>query len=148
MLNSSRVLPLSTCLLLCVAATGCQESRRKAVENAEVNVCARLARVGDALEQAAALSPSSSVGEAEAAGKELRQSIKALDASELRLEKLRLADFQAKAKTFRQEVAAVAKDKTMTLEAAASTLKAKAQPVVAAHKALLADVNCPGSSKP
>ena len=146
MATSSRIISLSACALLCFAAVGCEESRRKAEKNAEVDVCARLARVGDALEAAAALTPSSSVGDAEAAGKELRQSLKALKASESRLEALRLADFQDKAKAFRQQVAAVAKDKTMTLEAAASTLKTRAQPVIAAHKALEAGVKCPGST--
>ncbi|MFO7629895.1 MAG: hypothetical protein R6W06_10360 [Prochlorococcaceae cyanobacterium] len=142
----TRILSLAAAGALCLAAVGCQESPRKA----EVDVCAKLARVGDALEQAAALRPSSSVGEAEAAGKELQKSLKALNSSEAKLEKIRLDAFQVQAKAFRKDVASVAKDKAMTLEAAASALKSKAQPVIAAHKELQAGVNCPGApaSKP
>jgi hypothetical protein len=82
------------------------------------------------------------VGEAEAAGKALRKALKQLENSENQLEQLRLDDFNTKAKAFRKDVAAVAKDKKMTLEAAAGTLKGKAAPVIAAHKALSASVNC------
>ena len=133
---------LAATALLCLGLIGCSKNPEKAEKKAEGNVCSQLANVGVALEQSAALTPTSTVGEAEAAGKALRKTLKQLKTSETQLEQLRLDDFNAKAKAFRKDVAAVAKDKKMTLEAAAGTLKAKAAPVIAAHKALSASVNC------
>mgnify|MGYP003704520537 CR=1 FL=1 len=48
----------------------------------------------------------------------------------------------SKLKAFKKEVAKVSKNKSLTLEKAADELKAKAVPVVAAHKELSASVNC------
>jgi hypothetical protein len=134
----------AACLTLTLAACSPAAKKEANEQQASADVCAQLTRVGTALETAANLKPTSTVGEAEAAGKELRQAIKDLKKSEESLEAARLKDFQTKAKAFNKDLKAVAKDKKLTLEAAAETLKPKAQEVIAAHKALKEGVSCDG----
>lgn len=129
--------------LLALAATGCQkQDLAKKEQKAEAQICTQLASVGQALDQVAALKPSSTVGEASAADKALAGALAALESSEQKLEKLRLQNFQAQLKAFKGEVAKVASNKDQTLAQAAETLKAKAAPVIAARRALSAAVKC------
>jgi hypothetical protein len=134
---------LAILLALGLAAAGCQSgdlSQRQ--EKAEAKICSQLAAVGTALEQVAALKPTSTVAEAQAADKTLGQSLEALEISENQLEKLRIEAFQKQLRGFRAEVAKVTADKGMTLEQAATDLKGKAAPVIAARKALSGAVQC------
>lgn len=131
-----------TCLVA-VAAAGCQkQDLAKKEQKTETQICTQLAAVGQALDQVAALKPTSTVGEAAAADKALATSLAALEKAEQKLEQLRLQNFQTQLKAFKAEVAQVASNKNQTLEQAALTLKAKSVPVIAARRALSAAVKC------
>jgi hypothetical protein len=131
-----------TCLVA-LAATGCQKQDLAQKEaKTEAKICSQLAAVGKALDQVAALKPTSTVGEATAADRALATALSGLETAEQSLEKLRLQNFQTQLKAFKGEVATVASNKNQTLEQAALTLKAKSVPVVAARRALSAAVKC------
>lgn len=131
-----------TCLVS-LAAAGCQkQDLAKKEQKTEAQICTQLAAVGQALDQVAALKPSSTVGEAAAADKALATSLASLEKAEQKLEQLRLQNFQAQLKAFKGEVAQVASNKSQTLEQAAEALKTKAAPVIAARRALSAAVKC------
>jgi hypothetical protein len=129
--------------LVALAATGCQsQDLAKKEAKTEAKICTQLATVGQALDQVAALKPTSTVGEAAAADKALASALAGLESAEQKLEKLRLQSFQAQLKTFKGEVARVTSNKNQTLEQAALTLKAKSLPVIAARRQLSAAVKC------
>ena len=128
--------------LALVACTPIAKKGAMDEQEAAGDVCSQLTRVETALATAAALKPTSTVGEAEAAGKDLRKALKGLKKAEGQLEASRLKAFKEQAKAYNKELAAVAKNKGLTLEAAATSLKPKAEAVVAAQKALKAGVNC------
>jgi len=131
-----------TCLLA-LAATGCQKQNLAHREQkTETQICTQLRAVGTAIDQVAALKPTSTVGEASAADQALATALAALNASEQKLEKLRLQNFQNQLKLFKSEVAKVASNKKQTLEEAAAQLKGKAVPVIAARRQLSAAVQC------
>ncbi|MFY8149099.1 MAG: hypothetical protein ACOVNL_07765 [Prochlorococcaceae cyanobacterium] len=141
------LLALGAVLALSLAA--CQKQNTAQMEQkTESEICTQLAAVGAALEKTAALTPQSTVGQAEAANKELGNSLKALAASQKKLQELRVEDFRKQAKTFRKEVNTVTKSKKLTLEEAAAQLKAKAAPLIAAHRNLSSQVNCTAPAKP
>jgi hypothetical protein len=134
---------LALSCLLALAATGCQKQNLAHREQkTETQICSQLGAVGQALDQVAALKPTSTVGEASAADQALASALTALNASEQKLEKLRLQNFQNQLKRFKSEVARVASNKNQTLEAAAAQLRAKAAPVIAARRQLSAAVQC------
>ncbi|MCP9841908.1 hypothetical protein KBY93_14920 [Synechococcus sp. J7-Johnson] len=135
--------PITLALGFSLMAAGCQQNSQKTELKVEKKICTQLERVGQALEMADALTPQSTVGEAQKVRKELRDSMRALAASETKLEKIRYAQFEQQGKDFRGEIRAIKKDSSMTLEQAATTLKERAQPLIAAHKALKSGVNCP-----
>jgi len=129
--------------LVALAAAGCQKQDLAQKEaKTEAKICTQLAAVGQALDQVAALKPTSTVGEATAADKALESALSGLQSAEQSLEKLRLQNFQNQLKSFKGEVARVASNKNQTLEQAALTLKAKSVPVIAARRALSAAVKC------
>jgi hypothetical protein len=114
----------------------------------EQKICDQLASVGKALEGVAVLSPSSTVGEARKAEQTLASAVAALEASEQKLEDLRLKDFGNQLRSFRGEVAKVAANKSLTLEQAATELKGKAAPVLEARRKLAETVQCEAETKP
>jgi hypothetical protein len=136
----------AACLSLALVACSPVEKKKKnkvvSEQQATVDVCDQLAKVGAALEASAALQPTSTVGEAETAGKNLRTALKGLKQAETTLEEARLKDFQEKAQAFNKQLKTVAKEKQLTLEEAAQTLKPQAESVIAAHKELKAAVQC------
>ena len=133
----------AACLSLTVAAcTPVEKKKPLSEEQASTNVCDQLALVEQALAKVSALKPTSTVGDAETAGKDLRQALKGLSKAENTLEAMRVKDFQKQAKAFSKELKAMTKEKDTTLEAAAAALQPKAAPVIAAHKALKAAVKC------
>jgi len=138
----------AACLSLALAACSPVEKKNKVVteQQATVNVCDQLVKVGAALETSAALTPTSTVGDAEAAGKQLRTALKGLKQAEVTLEAARVEAFQKQAQAFNQELKKVSKEKQLTLEEAAKTLKPQADSVVAAHKELQAAVQCTGKA--
>jgi hypothetical protein len=108
----------------------------------EQKICQQLSEVAKALEQVAALQPTSTVGQARSADLALGTALAALETSKQDLENLRLQAFQKQLKSFKGEVARVTNDKKLTLEQAATDLKTKAQPVITARRQLSAAVNC------
>jgi hypothetical protein len=140
----------AACLSLALAACSPAEKTKKdslvTEQQATVNVCDQLAKVGSALEASAALTPTSTVGDAEAAGQQLRTALEDLKQAEVTLEATRLEAFQKQAQAFNQELEMVSKEKQLTLEEAAKTLKPQADSVVAAHKELQAAVECTGTA--
>ena len=139
-----RRVPFLAAGLAALALAACQPVAQKQPSEkvATGDVCTELNAVATALEQVNSLKPTSTVGEAQSANKALGKAIKGLKGAEAQLEKARITDFETKLKAFKKEVAKVSKNKGLTLEKAADELKAKAAPVVAAHKELSASVNC------
>jgi hypothetical protein len=134
--------------LLALALGGCQQNLPEQKAKTEKAICTELAVVGQALEQVAALKPTSTVGEAQAADRALASALTALEASKEQLENLRLKTFKTQLRTFRGEVQRVASNKKLTIEQAAQVLKAKSGPLIAARKALNAEVDCVEIPKP
>lgn len=128
--------------LLALSLGACQQSPEKAEKKAEVVVCEQLAAVGAALESVEALTPTSTVGDAEKVQKNLVNALNGLEKSEKALEKARVQILRDQMKTFNQEVDKVAKQKKLTLEQAAQELNTKVQPLIAARQQALADVEC------
>ncbi len=114
----------------------------------EKRICTELAAVSQALDGVAALKPTSTVGEAKKADQALVTALTALEASQEKLDNLRLKAFKTQLRTFRGEVEKVSRNKKLTLEMAANLLQAKAAPVVAARQALSAEVDCPAAATP
>lgn len=137
---------LAVAVLTALAIGGCQQNLSKQKTQTEELICQQLAEVGRALEQVAALKPTSTVGEARAADQALATALTKLESSEAKLENLRLKTFNDQLRTFRGEVERVAKNKGLTLEMAANLLKAKSAPVIAARQALTAEVKCDGAT--
>jgi len=139
-----RRVPFLAAGLAALALAACQPVAQKqpSEKAATGDVCSELGAVATALEQVNSLKPTSTVGEAQSANKALGKAIKGLKGAEAELEAARVAEFESKLKAFKKEVAKVSKNKSLTLEKAADELKAKAVPVVAAHKELSASVNC------
>jgi hypothetical protein len=129
--------------VLGVAAAGCQQADlAERQQKAEANVCAQLDNVGKALQQVDALSPTSTIGEARSANEALGAALASLERSEAKLEQLQQKNFRKQLSSFKDEVNRVASNQGLTLEQAASELKQKAQPVIAARKQLATAVNC------
>ena len=137
---------LSLALVACSPAAKKKPTAAITEQQATADVCSKLAKVGSALEASAALKPSSTVGEAETVGENLQMALDALNQAEVTLEQTRFKAFQEKAQAFNTQLKQVAKDKQLTLEAAAETLKPQAESVVAAHQELKAAVQCDGAA--
>jgi hypothetical protein len=134
---------LAATALAALAIGGCQQNIPQQKAQTEKLICKQLAAAGQALEGVAALKPTSTVGEARKADQALATALTNLEASQEKLENLRLKAFKAQLRTFRGDVERVSRNKGLTLEAAANLLKAKAAPVIAARQALNAEVECP-----
>ena len=131
-----------TCLLA-LASVGCQKQTiAQREQKTESKICTQLTNVGKALDQVAALTPTSTVGDAEKAQKNLVTALNGLEKSEKALQKARVRELRDQLKTFNKEVDKVAKQKKLTLEQAAQELRTKAQPVIAARQQALAEVEC------
>ena len=134
----------SSDLLVALVAAGCQsQDLAKRELKTEAKVCQQLAAVGTTLEEVAALTPTSTVGQAQAANQALSKALVGLGQAEQTLEKLRLQAFDKQLKAFNAEVQRVTANKKLTLEEAATVIKAKAGPVIAARQALSSSVQCP-----
>ena len=137
---------LSLALVACSPAEKDKKTKVMTEQQATATVCDQLAMVGSALEASAALTPTSTVGDAEAAGQQLRTALEGLKQAEVTLEAVRLEAFQTQAQAFNKELEKVSKEKQLTLEEAAKTLKPQTDSVVAAHKELQAAVQCTGQA--
>ena len=144
-----RFTPIAIVLFLGLLAAGCQQDDLTArTEEAEQQICTHLDEVGTALEDVAALTPESTVGEAKGAEQKLAAAAETLQGSEQELEKLRLEAFKTQLKAFRSEVANVAKQDGITLAEAATELQDKAQPVIEARAQLSEAVDCGAEATP
>ena len=136
----------AACLSLALVACSPVEKKKKnkvaTEQQATVDVCDQLIKVGAALEVSANLQPTSTVGEATAADRALASALAGLEKAEQTLEQLRLKNFQTQLQAFKADVAKVASNKGQTLEQAAQQLKTKAEPVIAARRQLSAAVKC------
>jgi hypothetical protein len=142
-MQSTRPLLVVATAVVAFAIGGCQQNLPEQKAKTEQLICTQLAEAGQALESVAALKPTSTVGEAKAADQALASALTKLEASQEKLENLRLKAFKAQLRTFRGEVEKVSRNKGITLEMAANLLKAKAAPLIAARQALTAEVDCP-----
>ncbi|MFN6339465.1 MAG: hypothetical protein ACK41W_12185 [Cyanobacteriota bacterium] len=139
---------LAVAALTALALGGCQQNLTTQKAKTEKRICTELAAVSQALDGVAALKPTSTVGEAKKADQALVTALTALEASQEKLDNLRLKAFKTQLRTFRGEVEKVSRNKKLTLEMAANLLQAKAAPVVAARQALSAEVDCPAAATP
>jgi hypothetical protein len=139
---------LAVAALTALALGGCQQNLTTQKAKTEKRICTELAAVSQALDGVAALKPTSTVGEAKKADQALVTALTALEASQEKLDNLRLKAFKTQLRTFRGEVEKVSRNKKLTLEMAANLLQAKAAPVVAARPALSAEVDCPAAATP
>ncbi|WP_244281951.1 hypothetical protein [Synechococcus sp. UW140] len=150
LMASRRVLPAALALALTLAA--CQSSEQSA-EQAATNdqikvaqrveaVCAARVDVDAALNEVGALTPESTVGDAEQAGEKLRQALAKLDGAEGELGKAEVKEYRDQVAIFQAEVERVRKDKSLTLKQASQQLQNKVAPVVAARSQLDAVTVC------
>jgi hypothetical protein len=139
---------LAIAALTALALGGCQQNLTTQKAKTEKLICTQLAAVGQAMEAVGALKPTSTVGDAKKADQALASALTNLEASQEKLESLRLKAFKTQLRAFRGEVQKVSQNKGLTLEQAANLLKAKAAPVVAARQALTAEVDCPEPATP
>lgn len=143
---SLRVFPAVLALGLALAA--CQSAEKKAVTD-EVKVakgveavCSAQADVDAAVIAVNALTPESTVADAEKAGKKLNNALTSLNKAEDQLAKAEVKEYRDQVQRFREAVDEVSKNKDLTLAEAAEQLKGKAAPVVAAREQLAATTVC------
>ena len=139
---------LSAVIALSFALAACQSTEKKAEKDEAMalssmeQVCAARDDVDSAVEKVAALTPESTVGEAQSAGEDLAKALKALEGAEDQLSKAAVAEYRDQVKIFRDAVEEVRQSKDLTLAEAAAQLKEKAAPVRAAREQLAASVDC------
>ncbi|QNJ05439.1 hypothetical protein SynMEDNS5_00709 [Synechococcus sp. MEDNS5] len=145
-MSSLRALPAALALGLALAA--CQSAEKKAATD-EVKVakgveavCAAQADVDAAVFAVNALTPESTVADAEKAGEKLNTALSSLNKAEDQLTKAEVKEYRDQVEIFRQAVDEVSKNKNLTLAEAAEQLKGKAAPVVAAREQLAATTVC------
>ena len=143
---SLRAFPAVLALGLALAA--CQSVEKKAVtDQAKVVsdsglVCIATAEVEKALDKVNDLTPASTVADAEVAGASLKQALATLDQAETEFQTAQLKEYRDQVAIFETFVGQIRQNKTMTLEEAAQQLKAKAEPVIAAHEQLAETTAC------
>ena len=135
-------------LALSLTLVSCQSSSEKAA-NDQVKVaqgvelvCSARDEVDRAVEALNALTPESTVAQAEKTTKSLDQALKTLSNSKEQLNKAEVSEYRDQVKIFRDAVEEVRKDKDLTLAEAAEQLKGKAEPVIAAREQLMAITVC------
>ena len=145
-MSSLRAFPAA--LALGVALAACQSAEKKAttdevkVINGIEMVCTAQAEVDAAVVAVNALTPESTVADAEQAGEKLDKALSSLNMAEEQLVKAEVKEYRDQVEIFREAVKEVKKDKTLTLAEAAEQLKGKAAPVLAAREQLAATTVC------
>lgn len=138
----------SAVLALGFVLAACQSVEKKALKDEAkvvsdtLVVCTAAEAVETALNQVDALTPASTVADAEAAGASLKKALKALKKAETDLQTSQLKEYRDQVVIYDKVVAQIRKNKTMTLEEAAQELKAKAAPVIAAQQQLAETTAC------
>ena len=142
----ARFLPAVMVMGLTLAA--CQSPADKAVDDelkvaAGVEaVCAARSDVDAAMATVAALTPESTVGDAEQAGEKLRAALAKLDGAEGELSKAEVKEYRDQVALFQEEVEKVRKDKSLTLKEASEQLQGKVAPVAVARAQLASATVC------
>ncbi|KEF41015.1 MAG: hypothetical protein ER33_13700 [Cyanobium sp. CACIAM 14] len=131
---------LGVLFCLGISLVGCR-SNVMSRQQTDARICSDLAEAGTALEDVAALRPTSTVSEARAAELSLAQSVEALAAAGNSPDPQRLEAFRKLLNGFRQEVAMTAGN-TRTLGRAAAELEPKAMALLAIREALAKAVKC------
>lgn len=134
---------LSVATALALVGCGQRGDQEKKITQAEAGICTELARIDTALEQAAALTPESTVGDVKKVRTELRDAMRALVPYEKELEQARYREYDEKGKAVRLELKSIEEDPQLTLAQASERLQTKVQAAIAAHEALSAGVDCP-----
>jgi hypothetical protein len=143
---------LPAVLALSMALAACQSPERQALEDEAMvgtgieEVCSARDDVDAAVASVAALTPESTVGEAQAAGENLAKALASLEAAKEQLAKTAVAEYRDQVRIFRDAVEEVRQKKDLTLEEAAQQLKDRAAPVTAAREQLAATVDCPAGA--
>lgn len=135
-------------MVMALTLAACQSPAEKAVED-EVKVaagveavCAARSDVDAAMAAVAALTPESTVGDAEKAGERLRAALAKLDGAEGELSKAEVKEYRDQVALFQEELEKVRKDKALTLKEASEQLQGKVAPVVAARAQLASATVC------
>ena len=145
-MSTLRVLPAALALSLGLVA--CQSAAQKS-DTDEVKVgqgveavCAAQADVDDAVVRVNALTPQSSVADAQEAGDKLKVALSALNKAEDQLERAEVKEYRDQVEIFRSAVDEVSRNKDLTLAEAAEQLKDKAAPLIAAREQLASTTVC------
>ncbi len=141
-----RFLPAVLALSLTLAA--CESSSQKAI-NDEMKVAQDVAlvcfarnQVDQAVAVVNALTPESTVEQAEKAGQSLDKALKILEVAEEKLGQAELNEYLDQVKIFRDAVDEIREKKDLTLAEAADLLKGKIAPVIVAREQLMATTVC------
>ena len=138
----------SAVLALGFVLAACQSVEKKALKDEAkvvsdtMLVCTAAEAVETALNQVDALTPASTVADAEAAGASLKKALATFDQAETELQTAKLKEYRDQVEIYEKFVSEIRQNKTMTLEEAAQQLKTKAAPVIAAHEQLAETMAC------
>lgn len=138
----------SAFLIFSLTLASCQSASEKAAndevkvaENVQL-VCSARTQVDEALVALSALTPQSTVAQAEKASNALNKAVRKLNRADEELTKAELREYRDQVKIFRDEVDKVRKNKDLTLAEAADQLKGKGEPVRAAREQLMSIAVC------
>ena len=101
-----------------------------------------LNQVDQAVAVVNALTPESTVAQAEKARQSLDQALKTLDVAEEKLGQAEFSEYRDQVQIFRNAVDEIREQKDLTLAEAADQLKGKVAPVIAAREQLMAITVC------
>ena len=135
-------------LALSLTLAACESSSQKAI-NDEMKVaqdvalvCSARNQVDQAVAVVNALTPESTVAQAEKAGQSLDKALKILEVAEEKLGQDELSEYLDQVKIFRDAVDEIREKKDLTLAEAADQLKGKLAPVTVAREQLMAITVC------
>jgi hypothetical protein len=139
---------LSALMAASLTLVACQSPQQKASQDeAKVAegieaVCAAQVDVNAAIEAVAALTPESTVADAEKAGMSLRGALLTLNRAENQLGRAEVREYRDQVEIFQKAVKAVRENKSLTLAEASEQLKTKVAPVIEAREQLAATTVC------
>ena len=135
-------------LTLSLTLAACESSSQKATndeikvaEGAEL-VCSARNQVDQAVAVVNALTPESTIAQAEKAGQSLDKALKTLDVAEEKLGQAEFSEYRDQVKIFRDALDEIREKKDLTLAEAADQLKGKVAPVIAAREQWMATTVC------
>ena len=99
-------------------------------------VCHAAAAVEKALDKVDDLTPASTLADAEAAGASQKKALATFDQAETKLQTAKLKEYRNQVEIYKEFVAEIRQNNTMTLQEASHQLKAQDAAVIAAHEQL------------